>query len=67
MLGMRSFQKNATFCVLKECCVLLRSLQKNAKERIVLLSFISRQKLEKRAQKNVTCFKRTQQNDAFRM
>ena len=30
------------------------------------LGFISRQKLEKRMQKKVACFKSTQKNDAFR-
>ena len=44
----------------KECCILcilLRSEEKTAKERIVLLGFISRQNLKKRTQKNVACFK----------
>ena len=36
-------------CVL---CVLFRSLEKNGKERNVLLGLISRQKLEKRTEKN---------------
>ena len=33
-------------------CVLFRSFEKNGKERNVLLGFISRQKLEKRTEKN---------------
>ena len=36
--------------------VLFRSLEKNGKERNVLLGPISRQKLEKRTEKNVTFF-----------
>ena len=57
-------QKNQTFsrsfpffakesCVL---CVLFRSLEKNGKEQNVLLGLISRQKLEKRTEKNGTFF-----------
>ena len=57
-----------TFFAKEHCilCVLLCSSEKNAKERIILLGLISHQKLEKRTQKNVVCFKRTQKNDAFR-
>ena len=40
-------------CVL---CVLFPSLEKNGKERNVLLGLISRQKLEKRTEKNKTFF-----------
>jgi hypothetical protein len=44
--SLRSF----TFFAKERCvlCVLLRSLEKNVKERIVLLGFISRQKHKKR-------------------
>ena len=57
-LGMRSFQKNATFCILlrsfaKECCVLcvlLRCLQKN----IAFFPFFYI--LKKRTQKNASFF-----------
>ena len=107
-MGMRSFQKNATFWVLLQknvaffaffyilCKRTFRSLPsftlfaKNVaffaffyflckrtlhslrsytflrKERIVLLGFISRKKLEKRMQKHVAFFKRMQKNNAFR-
>ena len=40
----------------KECCILFRSLEKNRKERNVLLGLISCQKLEKRTEKNGTFF-----------
>ena len=54
----------------KECCVLcvlFHSLEKNGKERNVLLGFISRQKLKKRMEKNVAFFKRMEKNGTFRM
>ena len=68
---LRSLQKNKTFSVFFYvlCKRMLRSLRSFTflrKERIVLLGLISRQKLEKRMQKNVAFFKRTQKNDAFR-
>ena len=53
----------------KECCVLcflFRSFLKNGKEYIFLLGFISRQKLKKRAKKNVAFFKRMEKNGTFR-
>ena len=40
----------------KRSCVLVSSLEKNGKERNVLLGLISRQKLEKRTEKNGTFF-----------
>ena len=60
-------KKNATFCVLlcsftffaKECCVLLHSEEKNAKELIILLGLISCQKLEKRMLRSLKERKRT--------
>ena len=71
-------KKNAKFCFLlrsfaKErnvlCKRMLRSLRSFlffAKERSVLLGLISRQKLEKRTEKNVAFFKRTEKNGTFR-
>ena len=47
-------------------CVLFRLKKKNGKEHIVLLGFISRQKLKKRMEKNVVLFKRTEKNRTFR-
>ena len=44
----------------------LRSFTFLRKESIILLGLISHQKLEKRMQKNVACFKRMQKNDACR-
>ena len=41
-------------------------LRKERKRMHLLLGFISCQKLEKRTQKKVACFKRTQKKDAFR-
>ena len=63
---LRSLQKNEMFSrsftfFEKECCilcVLFRSLEKNGKERNVLLGLISRQKLKKRMEKDGTFFKR---------
>ena len=49
-------------CVL---CALFRCLEKNRKERSVLLGSISRQKLKKRTEKNVAFFKRTEKNGTF--
>ena len=46
LCSLRSFTFFAKECCL--LCVLLRSLDKNVKKRIVLLGFISRQKHEKR-------------------
>ena len=53
--SLRSF----TFFAKEHCilCVLLRSKEKNAKECIILLGFISCKKLEKRMQKHVVCSK----------
>ena len=58
-------QKNVAFFVFFS--VLKKRTEKNGKERIVLLGFISRQKLKKRMQKHVAFFKRTEKNGAFRM
>ena len=73
---LHSLQKNVAFFALFYvlCKRPLRALhsfmffRKNAKERIVLLGLISRQKAKtrKKNSKNVSCFKRTQKNDAFR-
>ena len=46
-------------------CVLFCSLEKNGKERNILLGLISRQKLEKIMEKNGTFFKRTGKNGMF--
>ena len=65
---LRSLQKNiaffAFFYVL--CKIMLHSFTFLRKECIVLLGFISCQKLENRTQKNVVYLKRTKKNDAFR-
>ena len=58
-------QRSAFFC--KRTKRSLRSFTYFAKERIILLGFISRQKLKKRMQKNVAFFKRTEKNGTFRM
>ena len=55
----RSLQKNVTFfaffsVLYKRMLRSFRSFQKNGKERNVLLGLISREKLEKRTEKNVT-------------
>ena len=46
-------------------CVLFCSLEKNRKERNVLLGLISRQKLEKRTEKKGTFFLRTEKNVTY--
>ena len=68
---LRSFAKEqnalAFFYVL--CKRMLNSLHSFtffAKERIVLLGFISRKKLKKRKEKNVAFFKRMEKNGKFR-
>ena len=57
-----SLQKNLAFF-----CVLFCSLEKNGKQCIVLLDFLSHQKLKKRTEKNIAFFKRTEKNGTFRM
>ena len=49
-------------CIL---CALFRSLEKNGKEQNILSGLISRQKLEKRTEKNGTFFKRMGKNGTF--
>ena len=56
------FSRSFPFFAKERCvlCVLFCSLQKNGIERNVLLGLISRQKLEKRMEKNRTFFFRTE-------
>ena len=70
---LRSLQKNVAFFAFFYffCKRMLRSLRsflffrKNGKERNILLGVISRQKLEKRMEKNIAFFKRMEKNVTF--
>ena len=63
----KMFSRSFTLFAKERCvlCTLFRSLEKNGKEWNVLLGLISRQKLEKRTEKNGTFFKRMEKNGTF--